>query len=188
MDQIFFNEKLDTLKNKKLPRWKDFPELELYMDQVIILVNKYIGDLLEESDGAVTQSMVNNYVKLGVMPAPQKKKYARAHLSYLMMICLLKPCLSISDISDLLQVYTLSLDISELYDIFCDLYEASVVQMLQHTDAVKQETQNDANPLAVLTMRLSVIANIGRFISEKAIKHCRETLPEFDDGLEENEI
>lgn len=84
---------------RTLPAWDDLPDLELYMDQVLSLVIRYLG-----TDGkALTASMVNNYVKMGAVPAPRKKRYGRAHLSRLIVICVLKSVLPLGDIQTLLE-------------------------------------------------------------------------------------
>ena len=38
--------------------------------------------------------MINNYVKLGMMSRPVKKRYSRAHLASLVMVCVLKQTIS----------------------------------------------------------------------------------------------
>ena len=76
------------------PQWEQLPGLELYMDQVIILLKQYLGPLLRNEEKAVTASIINNYVRMKLMPPPVKKKYSRVHIAYLLMICILKQSLS----------------------------------------------------------------------------------------------
>ena len=89
--------------------------------------------------------MVNNYVKLGIMPAPQKKKYTREHLAYLIIICILKASLTISDIQRLMDASLGSSSIDAVYDRFCGMFEdtnrAAVeeVRRGKKTDAVFPE-------------------------------------------------
>ena len=56
----------------KVPEWEEIVGIGLYMDQVTALVNQYL------STTEVTPAMINNYVKLKIMPAPAKKKYSRS--------------------------------------------------------------------------------------------------------------
>ena len=85
-------EKLEKTKEQStIPSWEQLPAIELYMDQVIILLNKYVNTNIP-----ITQSMVNNYVKLKAVPAPVKKRYGKIHLAYLIIFCTLKQTLSIS--------------------------------------------------------------------------------------------
>lgn len=48
--------------------------------------------------GEMTKSMVNNYVKVGMIPRPTGKKYDRDHLAMLIMIGVLKQALSMESI------------------------------------------------------------------------------------------
>lgn len=71
------------------------------MDQVIL----YLGESLElfqrEGSSLLTSSMINNYVKTGLIPHPEKKKYTKEHLAGLMAVCMLKQVLPIQDIKTL---------------------------------------------------------------------------------------
>ena len=92
---------LQTQREKSLPGWEELPDIELYMDQVVALTNRYLGN--QTKDRMLTPSMVNNYVKMKVMPPPVKKKYSREHLVYLLVICTLKQVLPLSMVEQVLQ-------------------------------------------------------------------------------------
>ncbi len=92
---------LENLEKFDLPDWESLPELDLYMDQVILLLNRYLAPIVGE-EKYVTASIINNYVRMKVMPPPVKKRYARVHLAYLIIICALKQSLSISCIQRML--------------------------------------------------------------------------------------
>ena len=100
--------------------WERMPEIYLYMDQVLTFMDKQL-DLFkrEGKDGLLTSSMINNYVKDGVLPRPEQKKYAKEHLALLTMICVLKPVLSIPDISTLLQLLLKEAPEKDVYLHFC---------------------------------------------------------------------
>lgn len=88
----------EAARTFRLPEWETLPPLELYMDQVVILLNRYLGG----EENAVTPAMINNYVKMALIPRPQKKKYSRIHLAALIMVCSLKNTHSIATIRTLL--------------------------------------------------------------------------------------
>lgn len=111
---------------QRLPRWGELPDLELYMDQVLSLIERYLGSYPGFDRKGLTASMVNNYVKLGVMPPPVKKRYTRVHLAHLVMICLLKSSLPIERIKSLLLRSIRDGGEAEVYDDFCAAFEASV--------------------------------------------------------------
>ncbi|MEG2436073.1 MAG: DUF1836 domain-containing protein, partial [Ruthenibacterium sp.] len=58
-----------------LPRWNELPDMDLYMDQVIGQLDKYLAVLsTPDTEHFITASMINNYVKLRLVPAPVKKR------------------------------------------------------------------------------------------------------------------
>ena len=67
-----------SLKDFRLPDWESLPQLGLYMDQVILLLRQYLGPLSRsEEDKPITASIINNYVRLKVMPPPVKNTCER---------------------------------------------------------------------------------------------------------------
>ena len=109
----------------KLPYWDELPEIDLYMDQVIALMDKYLSfHKDDEKTTIITHSMINNYVKLGLMPAPIKKKYSREHIAYLIIICTLKQALPISDIKNLIDLRVSKTSIAETLNFFSNLYDS----------------------------------------------------------------
>ena len=110
---------------QRLPRWNELPDLELYMDQVLSLIERYLGGYPGFDGKGLTASMVNNYVKLGVMPAPVKKKYTRVHLAYLIAVCVLKASLPIDSIRRLIAELSAGGE-EPFYDRFCEQFEEAV--------------------------------------------------------------
>lgn len=116
---------LAELEKFDLPDWDSLPQLDLYMDQVILLLNRYLSPMAGE-EKYVTASIINNYVRMKVMPPPVKKRYARTHLAYLIIICTLKQSLSISCIQRMLPPEHGEEDARILYTDFVRQYRASV--------------------------------------------------------------
>lgn len=111
---------MENLKsNYKLPKWEELPDLELYMDQVIVLINKFFSEL---GTSPLTPSMVNNYVKVKAVPAPLKKRYNKVHLVYLIMICSLKYTLSIQQIQQIIPLCESENDVKTIYNVFLTNY------------------------------------------------------------------
>ena len=92
---------LDLLKNAGEAPWGTIPEIGLYMDQVISYLNRRLTFLTEE-DPLLTSSMVNNYVKAGVLSRPTQRRYDREQLADLYMLCSVKQVLSLLDASDMM--------------------------------------------------------------------------------------
>ena len=106
-------ERIEKIIKHHLPRWNELPEIDLYLDQVVNYLEKYLGILSSnDDDKIITKTMINNYVKQGIMPAPEKKKYGKTHIAYLMVICILKQVYSIGDIGKLISETTRYFELS----------------------------------------------------------------------------
>lgn len=85
------------MKLKSLPLWQQLPDLDLYLDQILILIND-----LTQDEKSLTASMINNYVKHHHLDKPIKKKYQRQQVARLIAITYLKNVFSIQEISQTL--------------------------------------------------------------------------------------
>lgn len=101
----------------RLPRFEELPDLPLYRDQVISYIEKALAPLGAVNEGAwLTPSMINNYVKLGLVPAPTKKLYGREQIARLIVICVFKQFLPISAIRRLFWMQTVSYPVDIAFD------------------------------------------------------------------------
>lgn len=118
---------MERLEQFDLPDWDNLPQLDLYMDQVILLLTRYLAPLDRcGEEKTITASIINNYVRMKVMPPPVKKRYSRVHLAYLVMICTLKQSLSISCIQRMLPADHSEDAARTLYEDFVRQYRASI--------------------------------------------------------------
>ena len=120
-----------NVESPVLPKWEDLPELDLYMDQVIVLMEKYLSNIFYQDSKLITSSMINNYVKLGIMPAPTKKRYSREHLAYLIIICSLKQVVPISNIKAMIETKLNTHTISEILDLYSNQYNSTFKSILE---------------------------------------------------------
>jgi len=125
---------MEELKQQLLayhcPRWDELPDLELYVDQVVSYVERHTGILdINHEGNLITSSMINNYVKMKLIPPPVKRKYNRRHLARLMVICTLKRDFSISELHDMTEITLLRYDRHEAYDFFCEELERSIARV-----------------------------------------------------------
>ena len=75
------------------------------MDQLVTLLNGYLTPFTTEKQGKkITSTMINNYVKHGIVHAPVRKRYTKEHVAYLIVVCILKSVYSLEEISTLIQV------------------------------------------------------------------------------------
>ena len=166
----------NALKGYTLPLWDSLPDIELYMDQVISLITKYMeiyGSVTGQMR-VITPSMINNYVKLGIIPAPVKKKYSKIHLSYLLIICTLKHTLDISTIQRIIPVDLSEEEVKHTYNSFVVNQRKAFSYV---TDSIKSvaepiiELEGD-NPDRIndLVMQVSASANIFKILTQNVSK------------------
>ncbi|MBE6111893.1 MAG: DUF1836 domain-containing protein [Peptococcaceae bacterium] len=123
---------LNEIQQYHLPRWEELPDIELYMDQVITLIERYLSPLVGQYDNKViTPAMINNYVKLNIMPKPVKKRYEREHLAYLIVITILKQVLLITEVQEGIFLQSKLCSIPEAYNLFCDMQEKALGEMAE---------------------------------------------------------
>lgn len=101
------------------PRWEQLPQIALYMDQVLLVLNQALEPLSVEKAPVVTGTMINNYVKMKLAPPAEKKKYDRAHMARFVMICLLKKVLSMTEIAAVLEHLLQAHSLETCYNLFC---------------------------------------------------------------------
>lgn len=113
-----------------IPRWEELPNIDLYLDQVVTILEDYLKNLVslkdKEDDKVVTKTMINNYVKHGVLKSPVNKKYNKEHIARLIVICILKQVYSINDINSLIKLALETSGIEVSYNKFCMVVEKCI--------------------------------------------------------------
>lgn len=173
----------EEVSSLHIPRWNELPEFDLYMDQVIGLAEKYLSVLSIDGKGLLTPSMINNYVKSGVLPPPKNKKYNRTHLAMLMILCITKPVMEISAISELLQRGMASTDVAHVLDALATKFESELsTAATAAVSAAQAETGEDTIGLIAIENMLQ--ANAARTVAMHAyrtIAPISEPAPEKTD-------
>lgn len=161
----------------RCPRFGELPNIELYMDQVISLADKYLSVFADaDSDKTITSTMVNNYVKQKVIAAPVNKKYAREQVAYLLFICVVKQVLSISDIGRLLQIQRDTYTVERAYDYFCRELELALQAAFVTRDFSYSNTASHVTPETEL-LRSTVMSFAHKIYVTKSLLY-RQSLAE----------
>ena len=106
-NQEFVNSLLQRLAKLNYIKPGDVPNIDLYMDQVTTFMDEQLEACKRyEDDKILTKTMINNYAKNNLLPAPEKKKYSKEHVLTLLFIYYFKNLLSINDIQSLLNPLT----------------------------------------------------------------------------------
>ena len=155
------------------PRWNELPEFELYMDQVIALAEKYLAVLTPDNKGLLTPSMINNYVKSGVLPPPKNKKYNREHLAMVMIICTAKTVLEISAVSDVIRKMVSSVGIEKTFDGFAEMYETAIATAAKKARLAAIASDSD-DILSFIAIENAMTASAARTVALYAYHNVAE--------------
>lgn len=161
--------------------WDRLPELELYMDQVLTFLNRQLEPFSPNKDKLLTPSMINNYVKDGVLPRPVRKKYSRGHLGLLMMICSLKSVLSLPEISALLHGLEGTSDIDGLYQSFIMIQSDSMSEATEH---ISDAPGSGREALYRMAFKLALEANARRIAAARILNSLEDPDSEKDKNRE----
>lgn len=106
--------------NFHMPRYDEIPDIDLYMDQLLAYIERVLSPLnMAQGEKILTTSMVNNYVKLGLLPPTVKKRYSREHVTALIIICIAKHIYSMQEISKLVAIQRHHYDTKTSYNYIC---------------------------------------------------------------------
>ena len=144
----------ERLERERPQPWEAMPDIGLYMDQII-------------------SSMVNNYIKDGMLPRAEGKRYSRTHLAYLTAICALKQVLSVRDASLLIQAGTEGKDAQTVYAHFCQALDAALTEAAGQLDL-----EVGAAQLPQLALALALRSYADRLACERILDIMAAHLPQ----------
>ncbi|AGX41110.1 DUF1836 domain-containing protein [Clostridium saccharobutylicum] len=173
----------------------DFPEIDLYMDQVMQLFESKLSyTKRNEDDKVLTKTMINNYAKGNLLMKIKNKKYTKDHLILMGLIYNLKGSLSLTDIKTILSPIVNSFEKEEdypLYDVyqsFLDIYDENLddlkVSSNKIYETITQLIKNKSDKLGDYEEKFLLIcayvsmSNLYRRMSERIIDECFSSLKE----------
>ena len=166
------------LNNYQLPEWDAIPDIGLYMEQVIALLKNYLDYLPPElkEEQFITAAAINNYVRKKIMPEPDKKKYYRIHIAYLIIICSLKQSLSIPTLQTMIPVDLSEEELRSFYTSYAHRHSlASKYFVKQVKDAAAGILDHDpVSEMATdstedLITSAAVVCGFARLLAEKLL-------------------
>ena len=133
MDQIIKDRVAASIAHFRLPAYEAIPDVGLYLEQTA----KYISDYLAPvCPGAVTGSMISNYVKKGLIKNPVRKQYDREQIAYLIFIALTKNVLSLDGLINFIALQKRTYSLQKAYDYFCRQFENTLLFTAEAKDTL----------------------------------------------------
>ena len=154
----------------------EIPSIDLYMDQVTTFMDERLRFYKRSEDEKIlTKTMINNYAKEKLFPAPFKKKYSKNHMLLLIIIYHLKSALSISDIKRVLTSLNEALNeekgdglLEKIYTCFVEMQKNIILGEEAKEEKEIFEEVEIKSLLEVL--RLSVMAEKAKMEAERLIE------------------
>lgn len=156
------------------------PDLDLYIDQIITLLDKYLSEnKRHDGEKILTKTMVNNYSKQGIIKPVKGKKYSKDHIIQMLMVYSLKNTLSIEEIKRILKpIYEQSdkgeVDLKEVYDRFLqmkhskqDLMANSISQIIENENL---DFQN-SNDRLVTILCLCALSEFSKNVAQELVDY-----------------
>ena len=148
-----------------MPRWEELPNIDLYLDQVVTFIDKYLYDYLqyendEKENKIITKTMINNYVKQKIMEPPIKKKYNKTNIAYLFVICILKQVYSINDIDKLIKTVLNDTSVEIAYDKFCESLEKAITSTLIDKKFVLDKAPSSDNNYVLMNVVQTIASKL----------------------------
>ena len=159
----------ETLEQTHTASWEQFPDIELYMDQVVTYVGG-LGGLFPGQEGGskgLTASMVNNYVKDGYIRRPVNKKYGKEQLVNLYMLMMLKNVMPIPVLASSLKELALSGSHKELYDRFARMQDDSFVRIAGRIREELAAHGDRSEELRLFALQMTAEANAMQLAAER---------------------
>lgn len=142
----------------RLPRYQEIPNVGLFLEQVTKYLNEYLSSL---DANPITSSMISNYVKMGLVSSPIKKRYNREQIASLFFICTVKATVSLENIHILLQLQQEISETERIYNLFCEELEAMLIRIQEGTGVLWERE-------AVISERRTILRNTLLTVASKA--------------------
>ncbi len=162
----------ERLETQRPAEWEGLPDLSLYMDQVIGYMPRQLIQYGEEE--RLTSAMVNNYIKDGLLPRAEGKRYSRTHLAYLTVICALKQVLPVRS-AGLLAADHAEGETQKMYEWFREELDRALKDTAQRLD-----TGCGQEELSQLALTLALRSYADKLACERVIDLIRKNGQETD--------
>lgn len=161
----------ERLEGERPVEWEAFPDIGLYMDQLISYMPR---QLIHYGEGeTLTSAMVNNYIKDGAMPRAEGKRYSRTHLAHLTALCALKQVLSVKDAGLLLNEAAEGKGAQAMYEQFREELDRALDVTAGSLDATAE-----AEDLPGLALALALRSYADRLACQRILELMRAGKPQ----------
>ena len=154
-----------SIRDFRLPRFQEIPNVGLYLEQATKYVCEYLEPLGEYT---LTPSMISNYVKKGLIANPVKKQYGRDQIAYLFFIAVAKSVLSLDALTGFIKLQQQTYTLPKAYDYFCDEFENLLRFTFELQDTLEMSGQDNTDEKRLLFT--CIVAAVQKVYLEKCLE------------------
>ena len=159
----------DSVREFRLPRYVEIPNVGLYLEQATKYVCEYLAPLGEFS---LTPSMISNYVKKGLIANPVKKQYGREQIAYLFFIAVAKSVLSLDALTGFIRLQQQTYTLPRAYDYFCEEFENLLQFTFEVKDTIEMSGEDSTDEKRLLFT--CIVAVVQKVYLEKCLEAIAE--------------
>ncbi|MBP3683676.1 MAG: DUF1836 domain-containing protein [Oscillospiraceae bacterium] len=154
-----------SVRDFRLPRYNEIPNVGLYLEQATKYVCEYLAPLGEYS---MTPSMISNYVKKGLIANPVKKQYGREQIAYLFFIAVAKSVLSLDALTGFIKLQQQTYTLPKAYDYFCEQIETLLRFTFELDDTLEMVGEDNTDEKRLLFT--CIVAAVQKVYLEKCLE------------------
>jgi len=109
----------------RCPRWEELPKEPKFNKEVVAYINETFEPILEK-EYYLTTTMVQNYIKWGILPNPKGRKYDRFQIACLIVITIYKQVLNIDYVKKGVDLLLKRMDKEAAFNCFAESLEVSI--------------------------------------------------------------
>lgn len=156
-----------SVRDFRLPRYNEIPNVGLYLEQATKFICEYLAPLGEYT---LTPSMISNYVKKGLIANPVKKQYSREQIAYLFFIAIAKSVLSLDALAGFIKLQQQTYTLPKAYNYFAEEFENLLKFTFELQDTIEMSGEDNTDEKRLLFT--CIVAAVQKVYLEK----CLETI------------
>lgn len=165
---------INELENISLPTWESLPGDGIYKEELLTYLKEVLKPLYVVDKNVITSSMINNYVKLGYIDKPTKKKYSRSSIAQLIVISIFKQIITIEDLAKGIDSEMTNFGLKEGYENFENIFNQIRKDVLTGEDVTRIYLSYDYSDHHYKVLSYLVISLLTKLYTQLAIDNSEE--------------
>ncbi len=142
--------------NFSCPRWNQLPDKPIFNKEAVEYINEILAPILDQ-DSKLTTTKVQNYVKWGLIPKEEGRKYSKVSISHLIVISIYKQAINLSNVKKGVDLLLKHFPLEVAYDNFGQAVDNAIRNTFY--PIIKKDVEISNKELACEEIGLYAVAN-----------------------------